>query len=256
MKKSTYIVSGASGGIGRAIAIALANHDASEIILLGRNEAKLKETQALLPNSKSHTCVVADLRNPEDLGKKFRALSLEERNLAGVIANAGLGGENSYGPEDRWDEILATNLSGTYHLVNQALPALQKSQQEFKHVILISSILARLGVPHYSAYCASKAGLLGLMRSWASAWAAEKILVNAICPGWVNTDMAVGGLRQMAEGTGESFENVKRAQMNYVPLKKMSEPAEVAALIAFLLSDAQTSITGQAFDINNGALMP
>jgi NAD(P)-dependent dehydrogenase (short-subunit alcohol dehydrogenase family) len=121
--------------------------------------------------------------------------------------------------------------------------------------VIVSSVLARLGVPGYSAYCASKAGLLGLTRSLAAELAPEKILVNAICPGWVRTEMADAGIRDMALGSGQSREQILTAQMSQIPLGKMSEADEIGRLIRFLVSGEQTSITGQALDINNGARM-
>ena len=256
MSQKTYIVSGAGSGIGRAIATSLASSGNHTLVLLGRNKEKLLETKSRLANSASHLVVPVDLRNSEEMRKAFASIELSSRNLAGVVANAGVGGENQYGPGDRWSEILETNLTGTYNLVSEARPALLKSQEEFKHVVVVSSILARLGVPGYSAYCASKAGVLGLMRSWAAEWSAQKILVNAICPGWVETEMAVSGLQQMSENSGRSYEAIKAEQMGMVPLRKMSQPEEIASLVRFLVSGEQTSITGQALDINNGALMP
>ena len=116
--------------------------------------------------------------------------------------------------------------------------------------------MARLGVPGYSAYCASKAGLLGLTRSLAVELAQDKILVNALCPGWVDTTMAHEGLRAFSEALTISKKEAFEQAMNDVPLGKMSQPDEIAQFIAFLISDAQTSITGQTLDINNGAMMP
>ena len=176
--------------------------------------------------------------------------------MQGVVANAGLGGENQYGDNDRWHDILETNLTGTYQLVQEALPYFSVKESGFRQIVIIASILARLGVPGYSAYCASKAGLLGLMRSWAVELASEKILVNAICPGWVNTQMAVQGLETFAETSGQAYEKIYDEQMAQVLLGKMSEAEEVANLIRFLISENQSSITGQTLDINNGALMP
>ena len=111
-------------------------------------------------------------------------------------------------------------------------------------------------MPGYSAYCASKAGLLGLTRSFANELSQEKILVNALCPGWVNTTMAHEGLRAFSETLKISKEEALIQAMNDVPLAKMSQPDEIALFIVFLISNAQTSITGQTLDINNGAIMP
>ena len=207
----------------------------------------------MLAEPAAHAIIAADIRNAQEIKK-----GLEEIDplLHGVIANAGLGGENQYGENDRWQDIIETNLTGTYQLVEEAFPYFAPKEDGYRHVLIISSILARLGVPRYTAYCASKAGLLGLMRSWSVELAAQNILVNAIAPGWVNTSMARQGLVEMAEHTKKDYEDVLQEQMSHVLLGKMSEPEEIAELIAYLISPQQTSITGQTFDINNGAIMP
>lgn len=249
------IISGAGSGIGQAIVQGLAQVSENKLILIGRRVQKLEQTRASLNRSQQHEIVPADLREPHAMRSAFAELGLKDQNVVGVIANAGVGGENHYGENDRWDEIIATNLTGTYNLIQEALPLLRASTQEYRHIIIVSSILARIGVPKYSAYCASKAGLLGLMRSLAAELAQEKILVNAICPGWVQTDMADQGIQAMAQATGKSFEAVYKEQMSYVPLGKMSQPQEIAQLVSYLAGPSQQSITGQAFDINNGAWM-
>jgi NAD(P)-dependent dehydrogenase (short-subunit alcohol dehydrogenase family) len=177
-------------------------------------------------------------------------------SLYGLVANAGIGGENTYGENDRWREVIDTNLTGTYQTVQECLPYLKKDTAPFKKVVILSSILARLGVPGYSAYCASKAGLLGLTRSFAAEFSGDKILVNALCPGWVNTDMAQEGIESFADALKITKEQAYQEAMKHVPLGKMSEPEEIAQFIGYLLSEQQTSLTGQTIDINNGALMP
>ena len=94
------------------------------------------------------------------------------------------------------------------------------------------------------------------MRSWAVELASENILVNAICPGWGKSEMAVQGLQTFAQNSGQAYDKIYQEQMAQVLLGKMSEPEEIARLAKFLLSKNQMSITGQTFDINNGALMP
>lgn len=253
----TILVSGAGSGIGRATAIALAASAADlDLILVGRRLEPLLETKELLSRPTRHAILATSQADKQELQKALSSLDLKSRNLVGVVANAGVGGENSYGDGDRWDEIIQTNLSGTYHLLNQCLPALQASTAPKKDIVIVASIMARLGVAGYSAYSASKAGLLGLMRSMAAAHAKEKIYVNAVLPGWVNTQMARQGIEQFAVHTNKSYETILGAQMRMVPTGKMSEPEEIADMIAFVMSSRQTSLTGQCFDINNGALMP
>ncbi len=250
--KKMILISGAGSGIGRAISKTLADAGNS-IILLGRNRQPLEETLALLDTPSNHSIITADIRDAQSIQVSMRELNPV---LQGVVANAGLGGENHYGDNDRWHDIVDTNLTGTYQLVQEALPYFSAKENGFRQIVIIASILARLGVPGYSAYCASKAGLLGLMRSWAVELASEKILVNAICPGWVNTQMAVQGLETFAQTSGQAYEKIYEEQMSQVLLGKMSEAEEVANLIRFLISENQSSITGQTLDINNGALMP
>ncbi len=244
-----YLITGAGSGIGRAIAINLASQGHT-CFLLGRHETTLKETLNQL-KSWHHEIIIADVASEASL----KNIIAEHADLVldGIIANAGIGGENHFGEKDRWNDIINTNLSGTYFTVQYFLSALQKSKNPYKQVVITSSVLARLGVANYSAYCASKAGLLGLMRSWAVQYAPENILVNAICPGWVNTTMAQDGLQGIANGIGITKDAFFDIAMQSVPLKKMSEPHEIADLVAYLIT--QTSITGQTIDINCGSVM-
>jgi NAD(P)-dependent dehydrogenase (short-subunit alcohol dehydrogenase family) len=244
-----YLITGAGTGIGRAIAIEIAKHKHT-CFLMGRNVANLQETLSLLENG-NHQIFCADIAN--DVSLKNIVDKNIDLVLDGIIANAGVGGENYFGEKDRWNEIINTNLTGTYLSVQHFLPALMRSKNSFKQIVITSSILARLGVANYAAYCASKAGLLGLMRSWAVQYASDNILVNAICPGWVNTSMAQNGLQGIADSIGISKNEFYDIAMQSVPLKKMSNPEEVAALVYYLLN--QSSITGQAIDINGGAVM-
>jgi NAD(P)-dependent dehydrogenase (short-subunit alcohol dehydrogenase family) len=244
-----YLITGAGTGIGRAIAVEIAKHKHT-CFLMGRNEANLQETLSLLDNG-NHQVFCADIAN--DISLKNIVDKNRDLVLDGIIANAGVGGENYFGENDRWNEIINTNLTGTYLSVQHFLPSLRRSKNACKQIVITSSILARLGVANYAAYCASKAGLLGLMRSWAVQYAPDNILVNAICPGWVNTSMAQDGLQGIADGIGITKNEFYDIAMQSVPLRKMSEPEEVAALVYYLLN--QSSITGQSIDINGGAVM-
>lgn len=247
------LITGAGTGIGLSIAITLAEQGFS-LILCGRNLETLEKTKSQLKNPENHSIHSCDIR-------KIGAVEsvLEDNNtesLYGLVANAGIGGENTYGENDRWREIIDTNLTGTYQTVQECLPYLKKDAAPFKKIVILSSILARLGVPGYSAYCASKAGLLGLTRSLAAEHSGDKILVNALCPGWVNTDMAQEGIDGFAEALNITKEEAYQEAMKQVPLGKMSEPEEIAQFVGYLFSEQQTSLTGQTIDINNGALMP
>ena len=247
--RKTYIISGGGSGIGKAIAQQF-DKEGSSVILVGRNLKNLEETFVSL-SSNNHLIIQADITNKEELlacAEEIKSIAID-----GIIANAGVGGENNWGNEDRWDEIINTNLTGTYNFVNAFLPNLHLSQSKTKQILLTSSVLARLGVVNYTAYCTSKAGLLGLMRSWAMEFAPKNILVNAIAPGWVDTNMSQQGLQGIADGIGISKSEFFDIAMESVPLKKMSQPQEIADLVSYLMK--QTSITGQTIDINAGSVM-
>ncbi len=244
------LISGAGSGIGRAIAIKLSNLG-YDIILAGRSANKLDETQSLLKKG-NHLVITTDIRKKENCDEVSNILS--GCQIDGIIANAGVGGENYFGENDRWNEIIDTNLTGTYYFVNSFLPQLKDNRENVtRHVIITSSVLAKLGVKNYTAYCASKAGLLGLMRSWAMELAENNILVNAISPGWVNTNMAKEGMEGIAKGMGISTESFFDIAMQSVPLNRMAEPEEIADLVAYILS--QNSMTGQNLDVNCGSIM-
>ncbi|HWZ15609.1 MAG TPA: SDR family oxidoreductase [Mucilaginibacter sp.] len=243
----TYLISGAGSGIGRAIAQKLSN-EGHTCILLGRNAGHLQQTLSSLKPG-AHSMLIADITDKKSLNNAFNAVG--NVTIDGLVANSGIGGENNWGNADRWQTIIETNLTGTYNFVNTFLPKLNTGSES--HILITSSVLARLGVANYSAYCASKAGLLGLMRSWAVQFAPQNILVNAICPGWVDTDMAQQGLQGIADGIGITKDEFYDIAMQSVPLKRMSQPEEIADLVAYLLS--QRSITGQTIDINCGAVM-
>ena len=249
----TVLITGAGTGIGRSIALFLEEQGFS-LILCGRNLGNLTKTKNQLKNPENHCAYSCDIRKKGDVKSALEKYSI--KSLYGLVANAGIGGENTYGEKDRWNEVIETNLTGTYQTVQECLPLLKNGDAPYKKIVILSSILARLGVPGYSAYCASKAGLLGLTRSLAAEYSGEKILINALCPGWVNTDMAQEGIDGFAEALNITPKQAYQEAMKQVPLGKMSEPEEIAQFVGYLLSEQQTSLTGQTIDINNGALMP
>jgi NAD(P)-dependent dehydrogenase (short-subunit alcohol dehydrogenase family) len=224
-------VTGAARGIGLAIAERLAAEGA-RLTLIDRDE----------PSLEGATIRVVDISDRDAVAAAFT------EPLDGLVANAGVGGGNEPGESDRFDEILQTNLYGTYWCARAAEPLLADGGR----IVITSSILSRIGVAGYTGYCASKAGLLGLTRALAAELAPRRIQVNAICPGWVDTDMTRLGLSLFEGLTEEEAWEVAKQE---VPLRRMSDPSEIAGTVAWLLSDDSVGVTGQAIDQNNGAFM-
>jgi NAD(P)-dependent dehydrogenase (short-subunit alcohol dehydrogenase family) len=251
----TILITGAGTGIGSATAHLLAAQNDTALVLIGRRKEKLDEVLAELPNKDRHVAVSADVSDKESFRAMLKTINADERDIYALFANAGIGGENTYGEGDRWNDILNVNLNGTYISIMETLPYLRKSKQPFRHILMTSSCLARFGVPNYTAYCTSKAGLLGLTRSLAVELGSEHILVNALTPGWVHTKMAKQGIQLLADRADKPYEQEFNEQMSYVPLNRISEPEEIAHFVAYLFSPMQRSITGQGLDINNGSWM-
>ena len=249
------VVTGAGTGIGRAIAERLAAEGA-HLTLLARGVPRLEETaRSIGGNVHVAEC---DIRDREAVDRAFDAAVKAQGPLYALVANSGIGGANEAGQADRFDDLVATNLTGTYSCMRAAERHLAESGpegQEARHLVAISSILGRIGVGGYTGYCASKAGILGLVRALAAELAPLQVQVNGVCPGWVDTAMAHEGLEGMAEGIGISKDAAYRMAMQQVPLGRMSAPKDVAGMVAWLLSPDARGVTGQALDMNGGAFM-
>ena len=257
MPQRHIVVTGAGSGIGRAIAVRLAADDV-RMTLLARSKAKLDETAKLLEGKGARVVTAScDVRDREAVDYAFGKAAAACGPIHALVASSGVGGPNADGPEDRWDDIVRTNLDGTYFCLRAAERHLAERGEadQTRHLVALSSILGRIGVPGYSAYCASKAGVLGLVRALAAELAPRNVQVNAVCPGWVNTEMAREGLEAMAHDMEVTLEQARAKAMEQVPLGRMSEPEDVAGLVAWLISDEARGVTGQGLDMNGGAFM-
>jgi NAD(P)-dependent dehydrogenase (short-subunit alcohol dehydrogenase family) len=245
------VITGAGTGIGRAIAQEMTGEKVA-LSLLGRRLEPLEETSSVCHG---HTRVYrCDIRDAAAVQAVFAQLAADQGPVHALVANAGIGGANLPGPADRFTDLVATNLTGTYHCLRAAQAHLEAGPAS-RHFVVIASILARIGVAGYTGYCASKAALLGLTRALAMELAPENVQVNAVCPGWVNTAMAHEGLEGMASALGVSKADALTMAMSDVPLGRMSQPVDIARFVGWLCSDAARGVTGQGLDINNGAFM-
>ncbi len=249
------LVTGAGTGIGRAIAVRAAGEGAT-LTLASRRVPLLQETAELCRDAGAADVGIAacDIRDRAGVDAVVDAAAEARGPLFACVANAGIGGPNDPGPDDRFDDIVATNLVGTYSTLRAAQRNLAGGPGP-RHFVVIASILGRFGVPGYTGYCASKTGLIGLARAFAMELADDNIQVNAVCPGWVATDMAWEGIDGMAEALGTDRDGAYAVAMQDVPLGRMSQPKHIAGLVSWLLSEDATGVTGQGLDMNNGAIM-
>jgi NAD(P)-dependent dehydrogenase (short-subunit alcohol dehydrogenase family) len=247
------VVTGGGSGIGRGIAQALAAQGAS-VAVVGRRSGPLAETVAELraQGAAAHS-FVADVRDRAAIAAAVAGAAQALAGLDALVNNAGVGGPNACataGPE-RWDEVVRTNLDGVFWTTRAALLHLGDGGR----IVTISSVLGRFGVPGYTAYCASKHGVIGFTKALALELAPRRITVNAVCPGWVETEMARAGMERMAKGTGTTYEVARRAALAEVPLGRILEPREIGELVAWLCSPAASGMTGQAISHCGGQVM-
>ncbi len=251
------VVTGASRGIGRAIAEAYLEEGA-KVALCARSLAEL-ERLADSWNGKDRRAIAlsCDVTSGDEVRRAFEEVEKSWGKLHVLVNNAGISGRTPLGPprdgeEESWDRILATNLTGSYRMTRYALPLMSSGGGR---IVNMSSVLGRFGVPGYAAYCTAKHGIIGFTRALALELAPRGITVNALCPGWVETDMADQGIRETAAVLGVSPEAFREQAIAGVPLKRFLDPAEIAKLVLYLTSDDASGITGQAYNICGGQVM-
>lgn len=242
------IITGASRGIGLAISRKLWN-DGANVALCARSVEPLKKQEAEMGDRA--LAVGMDIRDLKNVDAGIRRIVDRFGRIDIVVNNAGVSGVTPIGATDTapWVDIINTNVVGTYHVTRAAVPHMPDGGR----VIMISSVLGKFGVPGYTAYCTAKTGLIGFTRALALELAPREITVNALCPGWVDTEMALAGMKNGAADQGISLEEFRKQAMSRVPLGEMVTPDEVAGLVAFLASDASKNITAQAISICGGS---
>jgi len=242
-------VTGASRGIGEAIARRLAAEGA-RVVLAARDRAACeRHAEEIRACGAEAVAALCDVTDRGSIALAIATAVSRWGKLDVLVNNAGLGGPTPLDDADdeRWNAIVATNLMGVFRVTREASPFLPEGGR----VINLSSVLGRFGVPGFNAYCATKHAVIGLTRALALELAPRKITVNAICPGWVETEMAREGFRRIA---GEEKGRAAAAKM--APLNRVLDPGEVAGLAAYLASDDARSVTGQAIVIDGGQVMP
>jgi 3-hydroxybutyrate dehydrogenase len=251
------LITGGGRGIGRAIALAFAREGA-EVVIAARTLAQVENVAGEIAAQFSTKAlpVVCDVSEAASVARLFEAVHQSfDRGPDILVNNAGIA-ESAVlikTSDELWQRILAVNLSGTFYCTRAALPAM--IQRQWGRVINIASIAGKTGAPYVSAYAASKHGVLGLTRSAALEVAQSGITVNAICPGYVDTEMVTRGVENITRRTGLSEADAIDALRSMSPQKRIIEPEEVASLALLLASDEGRGINGQAINVDGGTVL-
>jgi 3-hydroxybutyrate dehydrogenase len=224
------------------------------VAIAARTRAQLEETaKAIRAKGAEAVLLPMDVTDEGAVESGFAELRRVSDRIDVLVNNAGAGGGQPIHKTETasWRRILDTNVWGTFLVTRQAAPLMADGGR----IVNVSSVLGRFGVPGYTAYCASKHAVIGFTRALALELASRGITVNAICPGWVDTDMAARGMQAGAKAMGISFDAFRDQALGAVPIKRIIQPEEVANLVKFLASPETSAITGQTYNICGGQVM-
>ena len=246
----TALVTGGGRGIGRAISERLAREGA-RVVVAGRTEAEIEEVAALVGGAQLRL----DVGDRGAIAAGIEELRARIGHIDVLVNNAGFAESAPYHAtsDALWDWIFAVNVTGPFTLCRALIPPM--IERGFGRVINVASNSGLTGYPYASAYAASKHAMVGMSRSIALEIARTGVTINCVCPGWVNTRMTDGAVRNIAAKTGRGEGDVRRTLEAMSPQRRMVEPEEVALVTAMLCSPEARGVHGQAIPIDGGQVM-
>jgi NAD(P)-dependent dehydrogenase (short-subunit alcohol dehydrogenase family) len=246
------VVTGANRGIGKAIALAFLR-SGWQVLAVARTDASLSTlADEAGADAKALERLACDVADVVQLQNAIARLSARRPVPAVLVNNAGVSLSAPLEKTGRaeLEHLLEVNVVAPYLLAAALVPAMAEAGGG--RVVNIASIAGLRGIRYTSAYCASKHALVGLTRALAVEWASRGVTVNAVCPGWTETDMLASAVRTVTEKTGRSAEQARSAILARNPLARAVTPKEVAALVLYLASAEAASLTGAALPVDGG----
>jgi NAD(P)-dependent dehydrogenase (short-subunit alcohol dehydrogenase family) len=256
LKGQHALITGGSRGIGAAISNTLAKLGAN-ISLTGRTEGTLNDQAGALRVHEGVEVFTAtgDMSSEADVEKCFAAAAEKLGPVNILINNAGIGKSAPFHRMDTefWNQTIGLNLTGTYLCTKQVYGTMREAG--YGRIVNISSTVGLRGYPYIAAYCASKHGVIGLTRTLALEAVKTGITVNAICPGYTDTDLVSDAVDSIVGKTGRDRDEIQSEIDNMSPMGRMVAPEEVAETVAWICLPSSASITGQAIVVAGGAVM-
>ncbi|WP_200674365.1 3-oxoacyl-[acyl-carrier-protein] reductase [Persephonella atlantica] len=239
-KGKAVLVTGSTRGIGKAIATAFAKHGA-DVIVTGRNKGTAEIVAENLKNEYGIKAYGFKLDFSEDIPQQWKEIEKTAGQVDILVNNAGLTRDTLFirMKDEDWNQVLQTNLTGTFKITQLIVKGMMKKR--WGRVINISSIIGFIGNPGQVNYATTKAGLIGFTKSLAKELASRNITVNAVAPGFIETDM-----------TQELPAEIKEKYLEQIPLGRFGKPEDVASVVLFLASDMADYITGETVHVNGG----
>jgi len=252
MSDAVAVVTGGGRGIGAAIADALASRGA-RVALLGRDlpELERRADQVARAREVRAVPVSCDVSDETSVAEAFAAVRAALGEPSILVNNAGQSAGVAFGETTRelWDRMLSVNLTGTYLCTRAALPAMVAAGAG--RVVNIASTAGLRGYSHTAAYCAAKHGVVGLTRALATEVARTGVTVNAVCPGYTDTDMARSAVENLVRA-GRTEDEARKAITRGIPIGRLIRPEEVAGAVAWLCSAEAAAVTGEAIVVAGG----